>query len=159
MTRRRCNLSLMIGIGVLCLALPALSQSGDKYNIRLSSVPALRSTGAGINVTAANVAGSGAGTATLSGKKLTVNATFEKLVSPATAAHLFLGPVMGARDYSAKPMFDLMVTKAGDGKSGSISGTFDLTSEQVDALKKGRIYVQLHNEGSPTGALMGWIVK
>jgi len=146
-------------MGMLCLALPALPQSGDKYNIRLTPVPALNSRGAGINVTAASVAGAGTGTATLSGKKLTVNATFEKLASPATAAHLYMGVALGARDYSAKPIFDLMVTKTGDGKSGSISGTVELSSEQVDAFKKGRIYLQLHSEGAPSGHLMSWFVK
>jgi len=157
MTRRQRGLSLIIGVGILCLTLPALAQ--DKYKIRLTPVPALNSRGAGITVSAANLGGSGSGTAALSGKKLTVNATFEKLASAATAAHLFVGPVQGARDYSGKPISDLMVTKSGDGKSGMISGSVDLTAEQVDALKKGRIYLQLHSEGVPSGHLMGWILK
>jgi hypothetical protein len=36
---------------------------------------------------------------------------------------------------------------------------FDLTNEQVDAMKKGRIYLQVHSEGSPTGHVVGWLVK
>ena len=75
--------------------------------------------------------------------------------SPATAAHLNLGPVMGVRGNS---IFDLTVTKTGKRNMGTIGGVFDLTSEQVDALKKGKLYLQLHSEGAPHGHLMGWLI-
>ena len=42
---------------------------------------------------------------------------------------------------------------------GTISGTFDLTPDQIDALKKGRFYVQIHSEGAPNGHLLGWLLK
>ena len=78
------------------------------------------------------------------------------MASAATAAHLNLGPVTGVR---GAPVFDLVVVKAEGGASGTISGTVDLTSEQVDALKKGRFYVQIHSEGAPNGHLLGWLLK
>jgi hypothetical protein len=102
------------------------------------------------------VAGVGSASATLAGKKLTVSGSFEKMASPATVAHLCLGQVTGARGDS---VFDLTVTKAADGTSGQIAGTFDLTQQQVDALKKGRFYVQIHSEGAPNGHLLGWLLK
>ena len=49
-----------------------------------------------------------------------------------------------------RTMFDLTVTKA---TKGTISGTFDLTPEQVNLLKNGRLYIQIHNTNTPEGAL------
>jgi hypothetical protein len=43
--------------------------------------------------------------------------------------------------------------------SGAIDGTVELTSAQVDALKKGRFYVQVHSESMPSGQLVGWLLK
>jgi hypothetical protein len=51
------------------------------------------------------------------------------------------------------------MSKAGTGNTGTISGTFDLTPDQVDALKKGRLYVQIQSEGAPNGHLLGWLLK
>ena len=160
MALKRNVVLVLIGAGLACLVLSAAAQSGEKYKIRLMPVPALTSRGAGIAVTSASVAGSsGNASATLNGKKLAVSGSFEKLASPATEAHLFIGPAMGARNYPGTPLFNLMVMKAADGKSGTLSGSFDLTNEQIDAVKKGRIYLQVHSEGSPTGHLLGWLVK
>src|SRR5262249_28547270 len=102
------------------------------------------------------VQGVGSATATLSGKKLTISGSFEKMASAATAAHLCLGPITGVRGDS---VFDLMVSKTGDGTTGMLAGTFDLNPQQIEALKKGRFYVQIHSEGAPNGHLMGWLLK
>jgi hypothetical protein len=142
--------SLAIGMVVQLCGISLLAQSGDNFKARLAPVPALNP------LTVPMVAGIGSATATLSGKKLTVSGTFDKLASPATVAHLSMGQVTGVRGTS---IFDLTVSKTGTGTSGTISGTFDLTAEQVDALKKGRLYVQLHSEGVPNGHLMGWLLK
>ena len=40
---------------------------------------------------------------------------------------------------------------------GEISGTVELTSEQVAALQTQSLYVQIHSEGNPGGELRGWI--
>ena len=160
MSFKRGVVSVTMGIGLAFLVLSAGAQSGEKYKIRLTPVPALTSRGAGITIPRAAVAGAeGSGTAILSGKKLSVNGSFDKLASPATEAHLFLGIAKGARSHGSAPIFDLTLMKAADGKSGSFNGSFDLTNEQVDALKIGKIYLQVHSEGSPTGHLLGWLLK
>lgn len=140
----------MIVLAVLVVISPsAEAQSEQKFKGRLSPVPAL-------GIQPATVAGVGSASATLIGKKLSVSGSFEKMASPATVAHLYLGPVTGVRGDS---VFDVTVSKTGDGKSGTIAGTFDLTPEQIDALKKGRFYVQIHSEGAPNGHLLGWLLK
>jgi hypothetical protein len=133
----------------LLIAISLQAQSGDKFKTRLSPVPAL-------GIQPATVAGVGSASATLAGRKLTVTGTFEKMASPATVAHLCLGQITGARGDS---VFDLTVSKTGDGKTGTIAGAFDLTPQQVDALRKGRFYVQIHSEGAPNGHLLGWLLK
>jgi hypothetical protein len=140
---------IMFGAAFLVISFSAAAQNQEQFRARLSMVPPLTP------LRADAVVGSGSATAVLSGKKLTINGSFDKLASPATAAHLNLGPIMGVRGSS---IFDLTVTKSGTGNTGTIAGSFDLTTEQVDALKKGRIYIQLHSEGAPNGHLMGWLL-
>jgi hypothetical protein len=139
---------MMFAAALLVISFSAAAQNQEQFKARLSMVPPLGMRGDA-------VVGSGSATAVLSGKKLTINGSFDKLASPATAAHLNLGPVMGVRGSS---IFDLAVTKSGTGATGTIAGSFDLTTEQIDALKKGRIYIQLHSEGAPNGHLMGWLL-
>ena len=110
------------------------AQTGDKYTARLAMVPAANAA------QQANVAGKGAATAMLAGSRLTVAGTFEGLPAPATAARLHQGIAKGAR---GKAIADLTITK---GASGTISGTVNLTPEQVEALKVGKIYLQVHSE-------------
>ena len=142
-------LSLMVAITLHWVGISSAAQSGEKYRGRLAPVPAL-----GIPVT--SVAGVGSVAATLAGRKLTITGTFEKMASAATLAKLCLGPLTGVRGDS---VFDLTVSKTGDGTSGTIAGTFDLTAQQTDAFKKGRFYVQIHSTGAPNGHLMGWLLK
>ena len=144
--------SLLIGIGLPLGATLLQAQGGDKFKGRLAPVPALCTPAC----SPAAVAGIGSASATLAGKKLTVSGSFEKMASAATVAHLYLSPITGVRGDS---VFDLTVSKTGNGTTGTISGTFDLTAEQVDALKKGKFYVQIHSEGVPSGHLMGWLLK
>jgi hypothetical protein len=136
-----------IGLHMIDTSLQA--QSGEKFRGRLAPVPAL-------GIAPASVAGVGASSATLSGRKLTVSGNFEKMASAATVAHVCLGPITGVRGES---VFDLTVSKTGDGKSGTIAGTFDLSPAQVEDLKKGRFYIQIHSEGAPNGHLLGWLLK
>ena len=101
----------------------------------------------------ATVAGSGSGTATLSGNKLTINATFEGMPSAATTARLHKAVAAGVR---GSAFMDLTVTKA---EKGTVAGTFDLTPDQIDSLRKGHLYIQISSEKSPDGTLWGWILK
>ena len=117
------------------LAAPGTNaQTGDKYTARLGMVPAANAA------QQVNVIGKGTATATLAGTRLTVSGSFEGLPAPATAARLHQGIAKGAR---GKAIADLTITKAA---TGTISGTVNLTPEQVEALKVGKIYLQVHSE-------------
>jgi hypothetical protein len=127
------------------MAMAAGAQTPVTYKTRLAPVAidaAMKTT----------IAGEGSATAVLAGTKLTVTGTFEGLKSPATMAHIHQGTATGVR--GAK-LLDLTISKA---MEGSVSGTFDLTPEQVDALKKGKWYVQIHSEKAPDGNLWGWLL-
>jgi CHRD domain len=134
-------------IVVLVLSLPpAAAQNEVRYKVRLAPVPldiAMRST----------VAGSGSATAVLKGTSLTINGTFEGLRSSATAARLHQGPTMGLR---GMPFADLMISKA---TNGTITGSVALSPEQVRALERGRVYLQISSERAPEGNLWGWFVR
>ena len=146
-SKKRIVWGLAIAIGIVGTSLWA--QGGDKYKIRLAPVPAL-------GVQPATVQGIGSASAELSGKKLSITGSFDKMASPATVAHLCLGPITGVRGNS---IMDLMLMKTGTGTTGTISGSLDLTPDQIDALKKGKLYIQIHSEGAPMGHLMGWLLK
>jgi CHRD domain-containing protein len=131
-------------------ALPLAAQGGEKYTARLGWVP---TAGAADR---ANVTGKGSATGTLSGRKLTIAGSFEGLAAPATIARLHQGVAKGARGAA---ITDLTVSKAA---SGMLSGAVDLTPAQVDALRQGKLYIQLHSEkgSAPDGSnLWGWFLK
>jgi hypothetical protein len=136
---------------------------GDQYKARLAPAPPLGlrgERGTDRPTPASHVAGLGSASATLSGRKLTVKGSFEKMASPATVAKVGLGLAPGAR---LDLIYDLTITKAPEatppGTSGTVAGSFDLTPAQVDALKKGKFYIQINSEGAPNGDLLGWLLK
>src|SRR5688572_15531633 len=126
------------------LAPTLTAQGGDKYSARLAWVPI---TGA------ERVIGKGIATATLSGKTLAIAGSFEGLGGPATIARLHQGVAKGAR---GKPVADVTVPKS---TSGTFSAAVALTDEQIEALKQGKLYLQLNGDKglAPGGAnLWGW---
>jgi hypothetical protein len=143
----------------LALAWTVGAQTGDKYTARLGMVPAQNA------VQQALVAGKGTATAVLAGNRLTVNGSFEGLPAPATAARVHYGIAKGAR---GKAIADLTVSKA---VSGTMTGAVTLTPEQLEGLKQGRLYIQVHSErGIPpeqgkaqpdvdNSNLWGWLLK
>jgi hypothetical protein len=145
----RSKKTIVLGFALHLIGVSVQAQSTEKYKGRLSPVPAL-------GIQPATVAGVGLASAELSGKKLSVTGSFEKMASPATVAHLFIGPLTGVRGDS---VYDLTVSKTGDGTTGTIAGSFELSPAQLDALKKGRFYIQIHSEGAPNGHLLGWLLK
>jgi hypothetical protein len=100
------------------------------------------------------VAGYGSLAATLQGKELTIQGTFEGLRSPATTAQIRRGP-KGIRG-PVIPNLELTVTKA---EQGTLSGTLELTPDQISDLRNGRWYVQIQSERAPDGNLWGWLLK
>src|SRR4051812_41144293 len=142
--RRRHEVAAVWAVFVLLL-LAGTAQGQERYKARLATVPmdgGMRNT----------VAGTGSATATLTGSKLAITGTYEGLLSPATTAAVHRGPAMGVRGTS---FATLTVTKA---PKGTVSGSIDLTPEQVQALKKGQLYIQISSEKAADGNLWGWIV-
>lgn len=133
-------LTALVGIA-FCLA-AAAQQS---FDARLRPVPIEAST-------AANTTGAGEATAQISGTRLTVRGNFAGLKGPATAARLHQGTVTGVRG----PAFaDLTVSAA---TSGTVSGELTLTAAQVEGLRQGHVYLQIHSETAPDGNLWGWLL-
>jgi CHRD domain len=135
---------LMAVVGFFLAQLHAQNQ--EKFKARLSTI----AMDGGMRET---VAGTGSASAVLAGTKLTINGTFEGLRSPATAARVHGGLAMGVRGAA---IHDLTVAKA---TNGTISGSLDLTPEQVQGLKAGRLYIQISSEKAPEGNLWGWLVR
>lgn len=137
---------MAVALGILMTSMLAAAQGAETYKVRLAPVAidaAMKSV----------IAGEGSVTAILDGNKFMISGAFTGLKSPATVAHIHQGTAPGVR---GAPVLNLMVTKA---QSGEISGMFELTPEQVQALHKGRWYVQIHSEKAPAGNLWGWLLK
>ena len=117
----------------------------QNFRVRLRPVPIEAST-------AAATTGAGQATAALAGRQLTVRGDFAGLQGAATVARLHLGPVMGVR---GPPIADVVVPGA---TRGDFTTTVTLTEEQVQALRGGRIYLQIHSATAPDGNLWGWLV-
>ncbi len=138
----------VVMIALVCgwLVQPAAAQNQERYKVRFTTVPmdgGMRDT----------VAGSGAASAVLAGARLTISGSFEGLRSPATVARLHRGLAMGVR---GAPFGEMMVSKA---MNGTITGSLDLTPEQVQSLRKGQLYIQLSSEKAPDGNLWGWLLR
>lgn len=126
--------------------LPSFAQSGNTFKGRLSPVPAEAKM-------LPDVMGVGLASATLAGTKVTISGTFEGLATDATIAQLHDSKTM--RGMRGPVIGDLTVTKA---KKGTISGSVNLTPEQVTNLKAGKLYVQIHSEKAADGNLWGWLL-
>ena len=135
----------LLAIGACCAAAvsPQPSQ-GDRFKARLTPTPIE-------TVTANAVTGKGSATAVLTGTTLTISGTFEGMQSPATIAQIHVG----AKGVRGPAEFDLTVTKA---TSGTIAGMLTLSRVQIDSLKRGWFYIQIHSEKVPDGNLWGWLL-
>lgn len=139
--RHRTSLALL---SVLLLASGnALSQSMNTLHGRLSPMPVTAAT-------VKTITGQGEVRAILNGSTLNVSGRFEGMSSPATMAHIHMGP-------KAIPGPVILRLDVTTGSSGSISGTLNLTPEQIEALHAESLYVQIHSEGNPEGELRGWL--
>jgi hypothetical protein len=142
--------ALLIGLtGAMLLGLPA--QAAD-YVANLGPMPL-------DDETKAVIAGRGQAEATIGQGRLTVTGDFHGLPSKATTAFLYLSPAIGVPGRQVLPL-----QLSGDTR-GSISGTFKLTGAQAQALRTGRLYVQINSEKAPPGyvwgphgTLWGWLL-
>jgi CHRD domain len=131
---------------VVWFAPSGAAQNPERFRVRLTTVPmdgGMRNT----------VAGFGSATASLAGATLSINGTFDGLKSPATAATVHSGAAKGVRGASVG---DLIVSKA---TKGTLTGSVNLTQEQVKGLREGRVYIELASEKAPEGNLWGWLLK
>jgi hypothetical protein len=117
----------------------------QSFKIRLRPVPIEAST-------AAATTGAGEATAELEGRTLSLRGNFAGLQGAATVARLHQGPVMGVRG----PAFaDVTVPPA---TSGDFSAEITLTPAQLEALRQGQVYLQIHSASAPDGNLWGWVL-
>ena len=145
MVRHRMKAVLACGALLLAGQAFAAQGGGEVYRARLSVVP--------LDVAMqANVAGLGQVTATLAGNRLTVTGDASGLKSPATTVSIHRGP----KGIPGPAILQLTATKT---TSPMITGTLDLSPQQVEDLKGEQLYVQLNSERAPEGNLRGWLLK
>ena len=57
-------------------------------------------------------------------------------------------------------ILDLTVAHAASGaNSGAVNASLDLTPQQIESLRKGRLYIQIDSEKAPDGNLWGWLLR
>ncbi|MFN3162713.1 MAG: CHRD domain-containing protein [Pseudohongiellaceae bacterium] len=115
----------------------------EVYRARLSPMPTTPQT-------VDEITGEGEVILTLNGNTLTVDGNFAGMSSAATAAHIHNGP-------PAQPGPVVHTLTVDQAPSGSISGTLELTDEQLTALASNALYVQVHSANNRPGELRGWI--
>lgn len=143
---KRYVLLTLVAALALVLAACAPATAGEAYSANLTAsaefpAPAL-----------AGATPSGSATATFNSAEntLTLNGNFTGLTGPATAAHIH-GPAREGD--TAGVIFPLQVDNAA---SGSVSGTWTgMTAEQVQQLRDGLYYVNIHTEMNPPGEIRG----
>ena len=116
------------------------------FNARLTMMPIDLAT-------RVDVTGSGSSSAVLNGERLFVRGSFSGLRGPATVVRLHEGVAMGVR---GDAISELSVEAS---VSGTFSGNVELTQEQVQRLRQGRLYIQIHSEAAPEGNLWGWLLE
>jgi hypothetical protein len=137
---------VLLGLALMAWAQTSAPGTEEKFKARLSPV--------GIEATKrAEITGSGSVSAVLTGTRLSITGSFDGMQNPATLAQVHQGVATGVR---GPAIGDLTVSRA---PSGSIAGTLNLTAEQVESLRKGKLYVQIHGEKTPDGNLWGWLLR
>ncbi len=140
---KRCH---VVAFSVMALAWTLAAQTQQNFKARLSPVP--------IDAQLAPViTGHGSVSAVLAGTKLSVSGAFEGMHSAATAADLHQSKMTGV---PGAVIHELTVSK---GMAGNVSGSVELTAAEVEALRKGLLYIVVHSEGAPDGNLWGWLLK
>ena len=137
-------------VGVLLgFAGPALAQGSATAQVTLFSADL-----SGSNVVpAVDTQATGWAVAVLRDHTLVVGGTFSGLGSDLATevkggAHIH----QGASDANGGIVFELTASGTRD---GTFSGTFQLDDTQVQSLKDGQLYVQLHSEDHKSGVLRG----
>jgi hypothetical protein len=125
-------------------------QSGGTATVRL-----FKATLSGANeVPVVDTPATGSGVFALEGNKLTYHVSYTGLKADATLAHIH-GPATTTA--SASPLFDLVPVPA-FGTSGVLSGTRDLTAEELGHLEAGMTYANIHTSVHGGGEIRGQVV-
>lgn len=144
MQRRLLSRVFVTGLAAVC-CVAALAQ-GDQFSARLSTVP----------ISAAErdrITGNGSATATLDGRRLVISGSFRGLQGPATTGTLHMSPATGVRGPAISEVGVDHET------SGSVAASIDLSREQVQALRDGRLYIEIASDAAPEGNLWGWLLE
>lgn len=120
-------------------------QKAEVYRARLSPLGVT-------NATVDTTTGVGNATATLSGNRLRIEATFAGLTGIAIAANIRRGP----KGIPGPVVFELQAPRA---SSGDIDASFELTPDQLRDLREARLYLQIHSERAPDGSIRGWLLQ
>ena len=120
------------------------AQSSERFKGRLSRLPVDRPT-------APQLMGQGSVEATLNSDELVLTAKFEGLSSPATAAHIHRAPVARRGPVAFTVEVPAVAT-------GELRDTITLTNAQLEQLREGLYYLQIHTERNPGGELRGWLL-
>jgi hypothetical protein len=136
-------------ITAMAFAAPAMSAG---YQADLSPMPL-------DDETKAFIAGRGEVTAIIENGRLLVKGSFRGVPSPVTAASLWISPAIGV------PGTRLVPLDVAGASEGSVSGNLAVTRTMRDALRTGRLYVQVDSEKAPPGytwgpkgTLWGWLL-
>ena len=135
---------ISVGAASAVLLLGAGTVLAEDFEARLGRVPVDTRT-------QSTIAGLGHAAAELDGNRLRIEGDFGGLLGPATVANLHMGIAVGAR---GPVIHALDVDSASDGE---LSGDVRLTSDELAALRAGRLYIQIHSEAAPEGNLWGWL--
>ena len=135
-----------MGLTALIGAVIALQAGAQQsYKVRLRPVPIEAST-------AANTTGAGEATAQLAGTQAHRARQLRGLERRRDLARLHQGAVMGVR---GPAIADVTVPAA---TNGNFSAEVTLTAAQVEGLRQGHVYLQIHSETAPDGNLWGWLL-
>jgi hypothetical protein len=137
--------AFLLGACFLSVLPYAAAASSSTFHVRLSPGPRLVGT-------RADRSGSGSVTATLQGNTLTLQGSFNGLQAVPTGAHLHMGSLPGVRG----PVIAILIVS--QDTTGTLSGTVQLNSQQLAALRKGGLYIEIDSDKAPEGDLWGWIM-
>jgi hypothetical protein len=137
--------AFLLGACFLSVLPGAAAASSTFHHVRLSPGPRLVGT-------RADRSGSGSVTATLEDNTLKLQGSFSGLLAVPTGAHLHMGSLPGVR---GPRIADLSVSPD---TTGTLSGTVQLNSPQLLALRKGGLYIEIDSDKAPEGDLWGWIM-
>ena len=141
------SLKRIVTVATFVAALIAAIASAQTtaFRVRLTTVPIDPGT-------QATTTGMGRAQATLDRRRLVVSGAFEGLQGAASAARLHLGDALGVR---GPAIHELEVSHA---TQGSLSASIELSAREVEALRAGQLYIQIHSESAPDGNLWGWLL-